>query len=139
MLKMTSLSNGNNEAVSVSQPCKDFFNSKSAGPIHRKFPILQSKHTQQLLLLLFLESSPVEASQISKRTLILHQVATKGQGKSLVDIKASAKQTVKAPSCFNNLNNQLSFWGDAFQIFFGPNSMGIIKVKKLIEKVQKRK
>eukprot|EP00957_Ditylum_brightwellii_P066451 5044740-Ditylum_brightwellii.AAC.1 len=76
---------------------------------------------------------------MNKRVLILHLIATQGQGKSLADIKASAKQTVKAPSSFDNLNKQLGFWGGAFQIFFGTKSVGTMNIEKLIEKVQERK
>eukprot|EP00957_Ditylum_brightwellii_P206786 15350001-Ditylum_brightwellii.AAC.1 len=163
---MASSTYGDKSADAVVQPCKGFLNCESAGladqtlRFHFKdiglgnmsfahgltqalytgsFLYANARTTSNFSAFCFFESSPVEAMKMEEHSLILHLIATQGQGKSLADIKVSAKQTVKAPSSFDTLNNQLGFWAGAFQIFFGAKSVGTMKMKKLIEKVQEQK
>eukprot|EP00957_Ditylum_brightwellii_P032200 2441386-Ditylum_brightwellii.AAC.1 len=162
---MASSIDGDKAADAVVQICKDFINCESAGladqTLHFHFKYIglsdvsfahgltQALYTGSFLYadastpsnfsaFCFFESSPVEALKMEEHSLLLHLIATQGQGKSLADIKALAKQTVKVPSSFDVLTNQLGFWVGAFQIFFGANSVSTMKMKKLTKNVQER-
>eukprot|EP00957_Ditylum_brightwellii_P190265 14482835-Ditylum_brightwellii.AAC.1 len=162
MIKMVSSTDGDKAADTMVQTCKDFMNCESAGLANQTLcfhfkdiglndvsfahGLTQALYTGSFLYVdvstpsnfsafCFFESFLMEVMKMEERSPILHLIATQGQGKSLADIKASAKHTVKVPSSFDALTNQLDFWVGAFQIFFGTNSVGTMKMKKLIEKM----
>mmetsp|Transcript_24275 Transcript_24275/g.35971 ORF Transcript_24275/g.35971 Transcript_24275/m.35971 type:complete len:132 (+) Transcript_24275:635-1030(+) len=65
----------------------------------------------------FFEQQPLERDDVCKRALFLILVSAVGQEKSLDDIKKSAKQTVRVPTDFVGLQNQLGYWKGACRIF----------------------
>ena len=56
---------------------------------------------------------------------------TQGQGKTLEEIKASAKQMVKTPEDFNAMHQQILFFEGACKIFLGPHSCGTKSISHL--------
>ena len=82
----------------------------------------------------FYEQDPLSNEQ-SNRHIILHLVARDGQGKTFDEIKASTRQVVKAPSSYNDLEQQLKFFAGASQIFFGRESAGSAGLRDLVRKV----
>ena len=77
--------------------------------------------------------------RINKRALLLTLVPTRGQGDTLEEIKSSAKQTVKVPTTYDGLKNQLSFFEGANSIFFGPDSVPREKLQEFIKCMNKKK
>ena len=69
----------------------------------------------------FNEETPVQTSEPC-RTLVIHLVATQGQGRTLDEINKSAKQRVKAPMSFDELTMQLKLLMGACTIFFSAKS-----------------
>jgi len=82
----------------------------------------------------FYEQDPLSNEQ-SNRHIILHLVARDGQGKTLDEIKASTRQVVKAPTNFNDLDQQLKYFTGLSQVFFGKDSAGTAGLRDLVRKV----
>ena len=77
--------------------------------------------------------------KISRRALLLTLVSTRGQGDTLKKIKSSVKQTVKVPTTYDGLMNQLGFFEGACEIFFGHDSVPHEKLQEFITGMNRKK
>lgn len=84
----------------------------------------------------FSKCKPLQTSQ-QARFLLLHLISTQGQGKTMEECKATAKQSVIAPMECDDLFQQVRFFGGACSIFFGPESIGTEGIKKLFDLMNK--
>ncbi len=146
--------------------CKDFFNCKNAslaeqelvqqfedrglGDVsfaqgtsqalyHGLFQYYQGSTPSNFTVFAFFEEDPLQMDRINRRALLLTLVSTRGQGDTLEEIKNSAKQTVKVPTTFEGLKNQLNFFEGAISIFFGPDSVPQEKLQDFIKGMMKMK
>ena len=83
------------------------------------------------------ESEPLLSSEDNQRRLTLHLEDT--TGKTSDDITTGGKLTVKAPTKFHEMLQQLKFFRGACTIFFGPSSVAVTSLKALIDLVDKNK
>eukprot|EP00957_Ditylum_brightwellii_P201184 15324448-Ditylum_brightwellii.AAC.1 len=116
------------------ESCGLFYNCKSAAlanqELHQQFEDMglgdvgfahgttQALHNQMFLYL--------EGSTPSNFTAF-----TVSQGKSLDYIKKSAKQTIRVPTDFVGLQNQLQYWKGACRILFGKDSVPLGRLEEL--------
>lgn len=83
------------------------------------------------------EGEPLLSPENNQRRLTLHLEDT--TGKTSDDITTGGKLTVKAPTTFHEMLQQLKFFHGACTIFFGPSSVAVTSLKALIDLVDKNK
>ena len=83
------------------------------------------------------ESEPLTAPGNNQRKLTLHLEDT--TGKTSDDIVSGSKLTVKAPTTFHEMFQQLKFFRGACIIFFGLNSVAATSLHALIQLVDQNK
>eukprot|EP00957_Ditylum_brightwellii_P211447 15366175-Ditylum_brightwellii.AAC.2 len=77
----------------------------------------------------FFKQQLLERDDVCKRALFLIAVPVVGRGKTLEDIKKSAKQTVRVSTDFSRLQIQLGYWKGACRIFSGEESVPVEKLR----------
>ena len=129
MIKMASSTDGDRAAIDLVESCRAFMNSENTGMADQELNLqfedlgqgdvgfthglVQNLHSGNFFYndastpsnfsaFSFYEQLPLQCEQKS-RYLMLHLIATQGQGKTVSEIKASARQEVKAPMDFNSL------------------------------------
>jgi hypothetical protein len=154
MIKMWASEDGERAASEIPESCKKFWNSASSGMAELEL----LEQLEQLgirnvafahgtvvalyggVLLYSVGGSPSNLSAFcfrkgkalknnqNARALVLHLISEQGKGKTLDELKASAKQTVEVPSDIGSLEDQLKIFGAVLTIMAGeenPISKGI--------------
>eukprot|EP00957_Ditylum_brightwellii_P162053 12337962-Ditylum_brightwellii.AAC.1 len=116
MLVMASATDCDGTPSNTAESCRLFFNCKNATLAD------QELHQQ------FEDMGLGDIGFAHGTTQALYNV---GQGKTLEDIKKSAKQSVRVPTDFSGLKTQLSYWMGACKIFFGDESVPVEKLEEL--------
>ena len=83
------------------------------------------------------EGEPLLSLENNPRRLILHLEDT--TGKTSDDITTNGKLTVKAPTTYHEMFQQLKFFKGACTIFFGPLSVPVKSLSALIDNVELNK
>jgi hypothetical protein len=83
------------------------------------------------------EAEPLLATDHTSRRLTLHLEET--NGKTAEDISAGGKNSIKAPTTYHEMHQQLKFFHGACSIFFGPISIACASLAALITVVEKNK
>ena len=148
MLKMASSEDGERATKDMSEGCKAFLNCTSAGmaeiELSEQLESLKVRNTSfahgTVIALyggLYLYSTGGSPSNLSafcftkgralqtntnERALVLHLVHQQGKGKSLEELKTSAKQTVAVPTDIIGLDTQLKIFNGVLKVFLGPNN-----------------
>jgi hypothetical protein len=165
MLLMASATTNERAAPKLVQTATDFFNSENTGladmelsqnfaaiglkEVNFAHGVVQAFHSGQFTyfnpsapsnftIFAFTEREPL-SSDLQSRTMFLHLAATQGKGKTLDEIKSSAKQVVSIPTDFDAFLRQIYYFLGAFKIFFGPDSLGSMSIQDLHKEVSENR
>ncbi len=80
----------------------------------------------------FYEEQAIAWSNHNSRHMLFHFQQSEGIGLTADEIQASMKQTCQIPQDYVSLGKQLEFFYGVFCIFFGPESIGAMKMNKIL-------
>lgn len=80
----------------------------------------------------FYEEQAIARSDHNSQHVLFHFQQSQGIGLTADEIQASTKQTCRIPQDYVSLGKQLEFFHGDFCIFFGPESIGALKLSELL-------
>ena len=83
------------------------------------------------------EGEPLLSAEQQPRRFVLHLEDTKG--KTSDEMVAGGKNTIKAPTTYHEMHQQLKYFHGACSIFFGPTSIACTSLNALLHVIDKNK
>jgi len=162
MVKMAASEDGDRAASEIPDSCKKFWNATSAGMAElelleqlEQLGIRNVAFAHGTVVAMFggvlnysVGGSPSNMSAFcfkkgkalknnqNARALVLHLISVQGKGKTLDELKASAKQTVEVPMDVVSLKDQLKIFGAVLTIIAGEENPISSGIKSLLTEME---
>ena len=162
MIKMAASEDGERAASEIPESCKKFWNSASSGMAElelleqlEQLGIRNVAFAHGTVVAMFggvlnysVGGSPSNMSAFcfkkgkalknnqNARALVLHLISEQGKGKTLDELKASAKQTVEVPTDVGSLEDQLKIFGAVLTIMAGEENPITKGIESLLSEIK---
>lgn len=84
----------------------------------------------------FFELSPMDMKEHNEQQVLCHTIQEYGQGQSVEELTKASNQTVKVPTDYKDMLQQLKYFAGASSIFLGVDSLGTQSLMALVEMVE---